>query len=384
MADFYWPPAACDGDEVRQGRGTAFRCPAQVERVLVFVPVREPADQQELPRVRGARQCPVAVAGAFRPVPARPLLEHRIPDSLVSADDGAGGEGDPVVARDDDDVGQRQRPQRLPELPAPAVHLVSGGPGDPQPGRHQPFHLRDRQVRLRGERQRLRDPGLPPARRIRRPAPGHVHVEVGPGLPERGDQRREHPGHAVLHLPGDPGVLRGHARSRLSFAQVSGLVERQPRADQVIRVVRQHLLGQIRQQAAQFLPGPGAPAEQGLHPVRPLMPGLQRQLPAVRPRVLRQDPDVLQRRRDGAPLPHDPAQQARDQRVRSLAAFRGVFYAGHCGRGHVLFSRKIQERATAASRYARVIPGRGRNLSRDVTPPRCHTAHEQDACVHPT
>ncbi len=66
---FYWPSAACDGDEIGHGRGPAFRRPAQVERVLVLVPVREAADQQELPRVRGPGERPVAVAGAFVPFP---------------------------------------------------------------------------------------------------------------------------------------------------------------------------------------------------------------------------------------------------------------------------------------------------------------------------
>ena len=111
---FYWPAAACDGDEVGHGRGPAFRCPAQVERVLVLVPVREAADQQELPRVRGGDQRPVAVAGAFRPVPARPPLEHGVGDRLVSADDPVRREGDLVIAGDDDDVGQRQRPAARP------------------------------------------------------------------------------------------------------------------------------------------------------------------------------------------------------------------------------------------------------------------------------
>src|SRR6266700_7489390 len=84
---FYWPAAACDRDEIGHGRGTAFRRPAQVEGVLVLVPVREAADQQELPRVRGPDERPVAVAGAFRPVPAGPPLEDGTGYGLVSADD---------------------------------------------------------------------------------------------------------------------------------------------------------------------------------------------------------------------------------------------------------------------------------------------------------
>ena len=68
----------------------------------------------------------------------------------------------------------------------------------------------------------------------------------------------------------------------------------------------------------------------------PSMPGLLGQLPAVRPRLPRQRPHVIQRRRDAAPLPHHPAQHPPDQRIRSLPALRGIFYAGHCGRGRCL------------------------------------------------
>jgi hypothetical protein len=254
VADFYWPPAACDGDEIGHGRGPAFRRPAQVERVLVLVPVREAADQQELPRVRGGGERPVTVAGAFRPVPARPPLENGAVYCLVSADDRVLGEGDPVVAGDDDDVGQGEGPERGPELPAPAVHLVGGGPHGADPGRHQAVHLRDGQFRFRGERQLLRDPGLRPPLRVRRPALGHVHIEIDPRLPERGDQRREHPGHAVLHLSCHPGVLRGNARGGVPLPQVSGLVERQARPGQVIGVIAQDLLRQARQPIPELLP----------------------------------------------------------------------------------------------------------------------------------
>jgi hypothetical protein len=70
-------------------------------------------------------------------------------------------------------------------------------------------------------------------------------------------------------------MLWGHARSELPFPQVSSLVERQARAEEIIRVIAQHLLHQARQQAAELLPRPLIPDEQGLHPVRPLMPGPQ-------------------------------------------------------------------------------------------------------------
>jgi hypothetical protein len=45
-------------------------------------------------------------------------------------------------------------------------------------------------VWLRGERQVLRDAGLPAAARVFGPALRHVHIEVGPRLPEHGDMNR--------------------------------------------------------------------------------------------------------------------------------------------------------------------------------------------------
>jgi hypothetical protein len=64
------PSAACDDDEIGHGGRAVFRRPAQVEGVLVLLAIRETADQQELPRVRGRDQRPVAVSGSFLPVPA--------------------------------------------------------------------------------------------------------------------------------------------------------------------------------------------------------------------------------------------------------------------------------------------------------------------------
>jgi hypothetical protein len=100
---------------------------------------------------------------------------------------------------------------------------------------HQPFQLAYGQFRLRGERQSLRDSGVPAALRVLRPALGHVRIEIGLRLPERGDQGSEHPGHAALRLPGDFGMLGRDAGSAPAFLQVGGLVDRPPGADQVIR-----------------------------------------------------------------------------------------------------------------------------------------------------
>ena len=152
-------------------------------------------------------------------------------------------------------------------------------------------------------------------------------------------------------LPVTPGVLRRDARGGPSL--LAG--ERSRRSRSLARS------GHPGHPAGTAPPGPAsAPRssshdhlylpEQGLHPVRPLVPGRLSQLPAVRPRSPRQRPHVIQRRRDAAPLPHHPAQHPADQRIRSLPALGGIFYAGHCGRGRLLFFHKIQERATAAPR----------------------------------
>src|SRR5579859_4618368 len=157
------PPAGRDGEEVGQGSGAAFGRVAQVERVLVLVPVREAADQQEFLRVLRAEQRPVRPAGAPGAVPGGPPLECRLANRLVSAGDLAPREGDHGVAGDDDDVGQAERPQPGPEVAGPAVDLAGGGPQDPQPARQQALYLLKGQLRLGRELQALRDARLLPA-----------------------------------------------------------------------------------------------------------------------------------------------------------------------------------------------------------------------------
>src|SRR6266849_1527937 len=65
-----------------------------------------PADQQELPRVRGRYQRPVAVPGSLRPVAARAPLEHSVRYRVLRLDDGSRRGGDLVVAGDDRHVGE--------------------------------------------------------------------------------------------------------------------------------------------------------------------------------------------------------------------------------------------------------------------------------------
>src|SRR6266498_1487295 len=82
---FYGPAAPGDGDEAGHGGRPARRRPGQVEGVAVRAG-DQPPDQQALPADGGGGHRPVAVAGAFGPVPARAPLEDRVLDGLVSAD----------------------------------------------------------------------------------------------------------------------------------------------------------------------------------------------------------------------------------------------------------------------------------------------------------
>jgi hypothetical protein len=147
-------------------------------------------------------------------------------------------------------------------------------------------------------------------------------------------------------------VLRRDARRRIALPQVSGLVDRQPGAGQVTRVIRQAARGQRRELFPQVLPAPHIPAEQRLHPVRPLMPGLLRDLPRVGPHIPRQREHVVERRRDAPRLPHYPAEHQPDQRIGSLPALCRISYACHRGRGIVFcFRHKLQKASHGRPRY---------------------------------
>ena len=112
------------------------------------------------------------------------------------------------------------------------------------------------------------------------------------------------------------------------------------------------LRGQRRELFPQVLPAPLIPAEQRLHPVRPLMPGLLRDLPGVSPHVPRQREHVVERRRDAPRLPHHPAEHPPDQRIGTLPALRRISYACHRGRGIVFcFRHKLQKASHGRPRY---------------------------------
>jgi hypothetical protein len=85
--------------------GRPRRRPAQVEGELIRAG-DQPADQQVLALDRRDGHRPVAVARAFRPVPARAPLEHGVRHGLISSGHRAGRQGNLVVTRDDRHVGE--------------------------------------------------------------------------------------------------------------------------------------------------------------------------------------------------------------------------------------------------------------------------------------
>lgn len=99
---------------------------AQIVRARVLLPVQSPG-QEEFLRVRRGGQRPPCAAGAFRPVPGGPPLEHRVPHGAVRADRArARREGHRPVARDDHDVGQAQGAASLPEGARPGLIISHG------------------------------------------------------------------------------------------------------------------------------------------------------------------------------------------------------------------------------------------------------------------
>ena len=312
----------------------------------------------------GAGQRPVRQAGSLGPGSARAPLEHRILYRLVRADHGAAGQGDGEVTRDDAHVCQARRLACLAELAAAGVHLVERRPADRQPGRDQPPELRNCQIRLGRHHQVAGDPGCLAPVRVLRPPVRHVHVEVRPGLPGRGDVCGEHGGHAVLHLAGDPCMLRRDARGGIAVLELRGLIDRRARADHVIRVARQPRRGQPGELTAQPPPVPPVRAQQRLHPVRPLMPGLLGDGPAVRPHPRRQRRHVPERDLHAAALRQHPPQHRPDLCIHPRDALADISYAGPRGRDLVVFFHKADSASRPPQITALLTCGTLRGLER--------------------
>ena len=285
-----------------------------------------------MPGAAGGQQRPVREPGAFGAIPARAPLEDRVPGGVPGLDHGPGREGDAEVARDDCHIRQAPGLAEPAQLAAAAVHLVIRRPLRGQARIQQPFQLADGQLRFRLALQLARDPGGPAPPPVLLPALRHEHIEIRPGLPGRGHPRGEHRGDTVLHVPGASGVLRRHARGRVPVLELRGLIDRDPRPDQVARVARQPGTRKARQLRPQARPVPPVAAQQGLHPVRVLVPGRLRQAPAVRPHPRRQPPHVIQRGPRAAALRQNPSQHRPDLRICPRHGIEGILYPGLYGR----------------------------------------------------
>jgi hypothetical protein len=270
--------------------------------------------------------------GAFGPVPAPAPLEDGVFHRLVGVDDGPGRQGDAQVAGNDRHVRQPPGLAEPAQLAAAAVNLVVRYPFRGQARAQQLLQLGDGQLGFRLVPQPARNPGGPAPPPVLLPAFGHEDVEVGPGLPAGGHPRGEHRRHAVLHVPGAPGMLRRHARGCVPVLKLRGLVDRDSRPDQVTWAAGKPRRRERRQLRPQLPPVPPAGAEQGLHPVRALVPGRLRQGPAVRLHPRGQLPQVSQRGLRAAPLRHHPTQDYPDLRICPRPGIAGILYPGLCGR----------------------------------------------------
>jgi hypothetical protein len=93
-----------------------------------------------------------------------------------------------------------------------------------------------------------------------------------------GHVRQEHDRLAVLHLPGDPGMLPGHPHRLGALLEFCGLIQHQDRLRVTHAGQDEPLQGPQRR-----LPVPGMLGQQRLHPPRRAMPGSLGQLPARLP-----------------------------------------------------------------------------------------------------
>jgi hypothetical protein len=148
--------------------------------------------------------------------------------------------------------------------------------------------------------------------------------------------RREHDGLAVLHLPGDPGVLAGDPGRGGSFFQLGGLVQRQDR----LRVAEPRG-DELLQRGQRRFPVPDVLGQQSLHPPRRAVPGRLRQLPARLPvtRLGQQRADAGERRKPRPGLHVRPCQQ-RKQLPPQFPRPRPVTYDGTGGHLVVQSSHK--------------------------------------------
>ena len=151
-----------------------------------------------------------------------------------------------------------------------------------------------------------------------------------------GDVGGEHHGLAVLHLPGDPGMLAGHAHRPVAFLQLRGLIQHHDRPR-----VTQAGQDEPLQRGQRRRPVPGVLGQQRLHPPRRRMPSPLRQLPA-RPAVTRlgqQRPDIRERRQPRPGLREHRREQAAQLALKSVQP-GAIFYDGTGGHLLILSRHK--------------------------------------------
>jgi hypothetical protein len=148
-------------------------------------------------------------------------------------------------------------------------------------------------------------------------------------------------------------MLRRDAGRGISVLQVRGLVDRDPRPGQLTPVIRQPRRRQGRQLRPQRRPVPDVGADQGLHPVPPLMPGRLRQAPAVRPPIRRQPFHVRERDLDAAALRQHAAQHHLDLGIYPRGASRDILYPDRSGRVVTVYCHKSDNASRPPPSYAR-------------------------------
>ena len=217
MADFDWPAGPGDADQLLVSgpcRGEA-QVVGQFQLALGVAGQRASHQQVTGPARRlavafrhgGGR--PVEDAGPLGPVPAAAALPCLV-RGVRGEDVGAGRPGvtpDGLVTGHGDDVAGAALLQPVPELPVPAVGLISGHPRGRDarvqgPAQHQPGELG-----LGGELHVIRDARLAAAAPVTGPRLRQVQLAVDQGAALARGVGAEHAQLAVLHPPGRARVL---------------------------------------------------------------------------------------------------------------------------------------------------------------------------------
>ena len=257
---------------------------------------------------------------------------------------------DPEVTRHGEHVPLAGVLAGLAQLAAAAIDLIAGEPAERRARADRHGDHLGAQLGLRLELYVAGDLRPLPAPAVLAPGFRQVKPEVIKRVPAGGDIRAVHHGLAVLHLPGDPGVLAGHPDRHLPFLQLSGLIQHQHRAR--IGQVGQDEPLQRRQRR---LPVPGVLGQQRLHPPRRGMPGGLSELPA-RPAVpaLSQQRDEISERGETRPGLREYRREQGTQLVVQPAQPAAILYDDRSG--HLLILSCHRARSSRWPSRAHVQP----------------------------